>query len=140
MRTDLLSLNPGRAMAQDSHAANQFVHEHGKKPEVKSWQKDANGFGTVIVLGTNRVQITEIIQTASFHLVPANYVFDPTYNYVVPAELEDCMDSKTFTAPPIRKDNGTIVFFRKELTCAYLFLEESSIYREKLLGGLSLHP
>ena len=48
MRTDLPSMNAGRAMAQAAHAANQFIKEYGNNKEVQKWQKDANGFGTTI--------------------------------------------------------------------------------------------
>jgi len=57
MRSDMASLNPGKAMAQAAHAANQMVYEafSGKANSktisaVEKWQKQANGFGTTIVL------------------------------------------------------------------------------------------
>ena len=38
MRTDMDSMNPGKAMAQASHASNTFVFRFGKENLVKQWQ------------------------------------------------------------------------------------------------------
>lgn len=140
MRNDLPSMNAGRAMAQASHASNQFVYEFGKNSNVKSWQEDANGFGTVIVLSAKESQIISITSKCIDTNIPAAMVFDPTYGYILPNEVARCIDRSTFTAEPITKDEHSVMFFRNELTCGYVFLPENSENKEQFLGELSLHP
>ena len=63
MRNDMDSMNPGKAMAQASHAANAFVAndiwEMEQMPDgivdlKNQWQNETTqGFGTVIVLPVN---------------------------------------------------------------------------------------
>ncbi len=64
MRSDLPSLNPGKAMAHAAHAANQFTFEYGNNPNVKRWQQDANGFGTTVCLSVNKAQLEETVKKA----------------------------------------------------------------------------
>ena len=66
MRTDMDSMNPGKAMAQASHASNTFVHsvEPGYNVDealFDAWQKETQqGFGTVLVLGVNEIEMRSI--------------------------------------------------------------------------------
>lgn len=129
MRNDVRSLVgtewvrlAGKACAQASHAANQMVFEgkHSKNPEFKTlieeWSKEANGFGTCIVLGANEQQMREIIQNvknAGFH---ANITHDPTY---------PLNDGETVHLIPLD-------------TCAYIFGHKGEL--QLFLEGLSLLP
>ena len=62
MRTDMDSMNPGKAMAQASHASNAFVFRFGKENLVKQWQGETQqGFGTVLVLDVPGVQINDVV-------------------------------------------------------------------------------
>jgi peptidyl-tRNA hydrolase len=140
MRTDLPSMNPGRAMAQAAHAANQFIHEYGKQMAVKTWQKDANGFGTTICLASTKPEIEEVVKMAKEKSYCNGLVYDPTYNFVVPAEIAPLIIVNSLTAPTIIKDNGDSIMFRNELTCAYIFIDQNSSDRELLVGNLKLHP
>ena len=80
MRNDMLSLNPGKAVAQGAHAANQFVKL--SKPsdpyykEFKKWQGSL-GYGTTIVLSANEKQIEEIMNRGFDN--PMGVVVDETY-------------------------------------------------------------
>ena len=138
MRTDLPSMNPGRAMAQAAHAANQFVYEHGKDKNVKKWQRDANGFGTTICLAATKSSIDNLFKIDTQHL--SGLVYDPTYKFEVSAELSSYINIAALTAPTIKKEDGSSIMFRDELTCAYIFISEDDPDREKLVGHFSLHP
>ena len=140
MRTDLPSMNPGRAMAQAAHAANQFIHEYGKQAAVKAWQKDANGFGTTICLASTKREIEEIVKAAKIKGFCTGLVYDPTYKFDVSAELSPLIYTIFLSAPTIVKDDGSRIMFRNELTCAYLFIDQNSPDRESLVGQLRLHP
>jgi len=133
-------MNPGRAMAQAAHAANQFIHEHGKCADVRTWQKDANGFGTTICLSASKSDIFRIVREAKHIGVPAELVFDPTYKYSMDSEVAQLVHSSTFTADPVFQSNGLVTLFRKELTCGYLFVDSNSTDKEALVGALPLHP
>ena len=85
MRTDMDSLNPGKAMAQASHASNAFVYRWGKENMVKEWQGETQqGFGTVLVLGVTGDEMYKVVDTVKEDLrfkeeVYADIIHDPTY-------------------------------------------------------------
>ncbi len=140
IRTDLPSMNPGRAMAQAAHAANQFIHEYGKQTAVRMWQQDAKGFGTTICLAATEAEISNIVKPASIWGYCAGHVYDPTYKFELDKELAVLIDPDFLTAPTIIKDDGKCMMFRNELTCGYLFMSNDSPDKERLIGSLSLHP
>lgn len=136
-------MNPGRAMAQAAHAANQFIHEYGRQEAVKTWQKDANGFGTTICLAATVNDIYEVITVAKRKKHCAGFVYDPTYKFDLPTELvsiSGLINEKLLTAPTIYKEDGNCMLFRNELTCAYLFIDQNNPDREMLVGNMRLHP
>lgn len=140
MRTDLPSMNPGRAMAQAAHAANQFIYERGSSKAVREWQKDANGFGTTICLAATKTLIEDIVEKARLDAHYAGLVYDPTYKFDVPAELVPLIIPNALTASTITKEDGSCIMFRNELTCGYLFISNDNPDRESLVGHLRLHP
>ena len=123
MRNDLASMNAGRAMAQASHASNAFIHKFGKEPEVKSWQRQTTqGFGTAIVLSADELQIKNTdykLQLAGFYT--NERLIDPEYSYIVQDEFIRLIDREKHVLEPIKKDDGTWVAWRKEMTCFYSF-------------------
>lgn len=115
MRNDLASLNAGKAVAQGTHAANQMVAELRRRqlhssmtPAASSvhaalniWEKEANGFGTCIVLAVNEKQMRSSVAKALDDALPshAGICHDPSY---------PLMDGKTLHLLPVD-------------TCAYVF-------------------
>lgn len=108
MRSDMASLNPGRAMAQAAHAANQFIFEaqfnvdQNLQNKVREWQEETPyGFGTTIVLDAHS---DELIYKTLTWLSPKDYfareVVDPEY---------------------VIKDGEVAVTLRDVLTCAFVF-------------------
>lgn len=139
MRNDLQSMNPGRAMAQASHASNAFIHKYGKRADVKKWQKETSqGFGTAIVLAASIGDIHDLISRLP-HSIPACMVVDPEYGVKTTREILSMINyKKIMLEKTVFNEDGSVVIFRSETTCAYAFGT-----REKLapfLGHLSLHP
>ncbi|WP_208734656.1 peptidyl-tRNA hydrolase, partial [Corallococcus praedator] len=83
--SDLDSMNPGKAVAQGAHAANQMVHTINRENQTHMrwldlWQGSTpGGFGTTITLdvpGTRLNLVTEWAKTLTLH---AGVTHDPTY-------------------------------------------------------------
>lgn len=136
MRTDLQSMNPGKAMAQASHASNafmrtiklkkaQFVTGNGSEEDRKKisladlWEGETpQGFGTVIVLGVNEKDLRDTITMS--HLVDdvvGDIIHDPTYPLV----------------------DGDIVHYLPLDTCGYVFLDKNNPITDFLVGRFPLH-
>lgn len=127
MRNDLVDLNPGKAMAQAAHAANQFIHSvnaigptRQHNPYINEWENQASGFGTTIVLSASKSQIQQIIPLAVSEGYLADFTFDTSY------PIKDGADTITVNA----------------LTCAYVFVAPyTDDYETEIqLRKLSLHP
>lgn len=130
MRVDLESLNPGKGMAQASHASNAFMkeindgHLDSTLPEPierlsNEWRLKTNqGFGTVLVLGVNEVQMRAAIQVAKTLGFLNAIVHDPTY--------------------PLR--DGDFTHFIPLDTCAYIFGDKNDPMLQAVIGHFELHP
>ena len=126
MRTDLDSMNPGKAMAQASHAGSTFVHnaEPGYNVDEElfnAWQKETpQGFGTVLVLGVTEVQMRTAVAVAESFGVdkfPCEIIHDPTY------PLQD----------------GDTTHFIPVDTCGYIFGDKENITLQAILQNFELH-
>ena len=143
MRTDLTSMNAGKAMAQASHASNAFVYGELQRwmahPVKTGWEKfkmffglkvfvdddflkwvneTKQGFGTVLVLAVNESQMRFTTTAAQKYGLMADFVHDPTY--------------------PLR--DGDTTHFLPLDTCAYVFADKNDPITGMLLGGYKLHP
>lgn len=137
MRSDLPSMTTGRAMAQSSHAANAFIKKYGKRKDVIAWQKETSqGFGTAIVLAASLQQIKDICLNLS---EPHEFVVDPEYGVRINEELFELIDQgKILNTKTIINEDGSVVIFKKEITCAYVFGSKDDL--DPILGHLNLHP
>lgn len=85
MRSDLDSLNPGKAVAQGSHAANKCVYEINKSGDEKqieilrNWEAEADGFGTCIVLSAKIQNISYLVNKAKEFDIVSGICHDPSY-------------------------------------------------------------
>jgi len=119
LRNDLSSMNPGKAIAQGSHAANAFVqHFHGFAQEHNSkskhsrletatmngfneWENSTHqGFGTVLVLEANMSSIYSVVNSFRGLQYITGVIHDPTYPIV----------------------DGEVVHHIPLDTCAYVFV------------------
>ncbi len=146
MRTDLPSMNPGKAMAQASHASNAFIHRMDTKGTgktaindmVNAWRIETEqGFGTVLVLGATGNQINNILTDVKTLLpadVMADAVIDPSYPYRVTGEIANIIMNDT-----IYKGDAEFTLTRSETTCAYIFGDKDGS-AGSLVRDLKLHP
>lgn len=136
MRTDLASMNAGKAAAQASHASNAFVHEVNERRDdlrrgavsennrlavrmADEWRKQTSqGFGTVIVLGVNENEMRSAVVTALKLGFIADVIHDPTYPLV----------------------DGEIVHQLPLDTCAYVFGDKNDDILKYILQNFDLHP
>jgi hypothetical protein len=126
MRNDLDSMNPGKAMAQASHASNAFAHNkrlvHVGSPEneklYRSWHAaSTQGFGTVLVLGVNKIEMEQAVAVAKMANYDAEIIHDPTY------PLQD----------------GDYCHFIPLDTCAYIFGNKDDPALTAIVQNFELH-
>lgn len=110
-RTDMASMTAGRMAAQVSHASTKFLHDSlsadkETKKLVDTWMKEADGFGTTIILAPKTVkdQVNELNSLVDIvnnlpHTM-AGLVIDPEYFLV---------------------DGDFVHMLPDVLTCAYFF-------------------
>ena len=125
MRTDLDSLNPGKAMAQAAHAAD-LCRDHmqdvarDRSDLYQEWIGSSGSFGTTIVLGGRVEQINKSLQNGrdfnDIMPVDLGWVLDPTY--------------------PIR--DGKVTHEIPLHTCAFVFGRKADC--QFAVGNLELHP
>jgi len=123
MRTDLPDCNPGKSVAQGSHATNDFeqwkrtilqdVDHYGDLiSEFERWQENRS-FGRCIVLEGTKAEIEDVVRNNDF----AGMTVDPTY--------------------PWRNWYGDL-FLSEEVTCGWCFICNETTPSE-LLTQLPLH-
>lgn len=125
MRTDLDSMNAGKAIAQGSHASNAFTNlakKLNRKNEIENWkhQSIGQGFGTVLVLdGGSMDNIDSIVSKAIEAGLIADIVHDKTYPLV----------------------DGEFVHHIPLDTCGFIFIKEEDVegIGRNLVGDLKLH-
>lgn len=141
MRNDLPSLNPGKAMAQAAHAANALTAQWGYLTSVKDYTNRDHPFGTCIVLAADKDTIGYKLKRAQMRdgTVPYGAVYDPTYPFNTTTEIAALIPKGKLSAPMIVKEDNRCMLFRKELTCAYLFVVDGSSDQVELTGDLPLY-
>ena len=101
MRNDLDSMNPGKAVAQGAHAANQFgsaMEDLKDRPEIgdaltmgeedlldryNAWRNQTSqGFGTTITLGVDEWMLHLVVEAAKDAGYAADVTHDPEYPLV----------------------------------------------------------
>lgn len=124
MRTDLASMNPGKAVAQGMHAANKMVWLARSSGDatlaamVEAWEGQAGeqGFGTTVTLSVDERQMREAVEACALSGLHAAVVHDPTY------PLQD----------------GQVVHLIPLDTCAFVFgpkyLAQAALHRLGLMG------
>lgn len=133
-RVDLRSMNPGKAVAQGAHAANQFMfHANKLRYEVarregmitfgnannqreeaflaklEEWERSTeHGFGTTITLGVTGEQLKTAVMVAKSLGFFAGVTHDPTYPIV------DTVAGQPPVVHGIPLDTGGFVFGDKD--------------------------
>lgn len=117
MRTDLDSMNPGKAMAQASHASNQFVANTDMNNTLYGQWKGAKTFGTVLVLEVDEQALRYTINDCRDLPFECGIIHDPTY--------------------PLR-DGDTTHYIPLD-TCGYVFGNKDDPALQELLSDFELH-
>lgn len=121
MRTDMDSMNPGKAMAQAAHAANAFIKESREYEfSTEVWEGSTDqGFGTTITLAVHsEEELNQAAHRAGVDGFYASVVRDPTY--------------------PVR--DGKVTHLVPVDTCAYVYTSCRERHPVAALAGLKLHP
>lgn len=156
-RTDMESMNPGKAMAHTAHAANAFVHKMQERIATgelgtdrvlrmlfETWQASTpQGFGTTIVLRATHSQSLKAVGACwpdSWSGIDAGWCTDPTYPYILSAEAAALVPDSVDTLPRVPQADGTVLMFRREKTCAWVFGDKNEARLRLLLDNLQLHP
>lgn len=149
LRTDLPSMNPGKAAAQVHHAGVQMVSKYGKRQMVQDYYKDgiAQGavyFNTTLVLGAT---IEDIIMrgqaagAAGEDVVVFNTVTDPSYPFFVEnMEIANLIPQGDDVKVIKVMDDGRVLMVRPEVTCAWFLGDRNDVRFRCLFDGLNLHP
>lgn len=125
MRTDLPSLNPGKAMAQAAHAANIVSEKFKDRPNYQEWVGN-RGFGTTIVLGATLTEINKAVEDTELAGAFSGIVTDPTYPTPIPDEEIAAMLAPNFT-PQRSETTGRITVYHPVVTCGFAFGQKSII-------------
>lgn len=143
MRTDLPSQGPGRACAQASHATSVLDHEWKNHRDVKDWKAQTPyGYGTCIVLGATKTEITDILASLTGSKSPMGWCIDPDYAISISSELEQWIDQaklETMRASleTLPDDPSRLILHRLEKTCAYILGNKADL--APYLGHLPLY-
>ena len=123
IRNDLHSMNTGKAIAQASHCVSQFMTKFPK--EAKEWCKEADGFGTTVVMEGKIENIQEFMNK---HIIHDGYsygdIIDPTYPFklqeeIIPFLVEGLNDIQVvdYNTDPY----GMVKATRKEYTASWFY-------------------
>ena len=124
MRNDLGSMNPGKAIAQGSHAANAFTKRVGYLQSplymFRDWENATpQGFGTVLTLEGKMRDIYATVDMMKSLSYVTDIIHDPTYPII----------------------DGEIVHHIPLDTCAYVFVpdKDTDMVARTILSQYQLH-
>jgi hypothetical protein len=149
VRTDLPSLNPGKAMSQVHHAGVQMMSICSNHYWVKTYieqgvAQGAAGFNTTLVLGdtldgiNNRIMIA---RAASDSVAICNTVTDPSYPFWVESlEIANLIPQDERTKIIKTMPHGHVLMVREEVTCAWFLGDRNDVRFRSIFEGLDLHP
>lgn len=149
VRSDMQSMTPGKAQAHSGHAANAFINQHyikrlnkgdGINPMVLNWMSATPfGFGTQINLKADWDDVLTLVKDIDRSTVGvAEIIVDPTYPYIIDAEIMPLIDANRHTVDPIDIGNGKFACHRREATAAYVFGYKNDL--KQYVGDYPLHP
>lgn len=147
VRTDIPSMNPGKAMAQVHHAGVQMMRKYASHKLVKEYLDDgersgALGFNTTITLAATINDITNVqFKVLGLgNICLGDQVVDPSYPFVVSKEAYNWTASKSKTPlSGIDIGNNQMLVTRIEITCAWFLGDRNDPDFKNLFEGLKLH-
>lgn len=155
VRTDLPSMNAGKAMAQVHHAGVQMAFHCKESSMFLDYLDDgakgnANGFNTTLSLAATLDDINIIRDRAAnvgSNWPPAERVniefgtvVDPSYPFTVDTEIASLLMDNPKIAFVKHLNNGLSLFTRSEVTCAWFLGDRNDQRFTDLFKSLNLHP
>lgn len=145
VRTNLESMNPGKAQAHSGHAANAFVFNHLLEGEdetvreaINEWMGD-RGFGTQFNLkAADWDDVYVLEEWADSNDYPNAMIVDPTYPFEVTEEIFNLLDRDQVEVHA--KRNGKYICYREEYTAYYIFGRRSDRKLSEALKPFKRHP
>lgn len=116
MRTDLASMNPGKACAQAHHAATHMAAQLRHLEATclyDEWVLQTGHYGTVLTFGVDETTLRQLVQIAHIQGMVCGRVIDPSY--------------------PLR--DGQVTHALTLVTCGYILMRKS---QAGFLGNLQL--
>lgn len=127
MRTDMISMNPGKGMAQAAHAANaavKTIEDSGYADFLDSWREECESFGTTIVLGVPSLDV----------------LFDVVDSFNFAFEKQETMFSGTVYDPTYPLKDGNFTHLIPVTTCGWVLCDEKVWAASDKTKWLELHP
>ena len=159
VRTDMPSMENGKAQAHSGHAVSAFERDciieplrfgndgyESVDPLVRQWyEMTKQGFGTQINLKVPWEDVIDIVQNITTEsqssFVRAKLVIDPEYPFIIPnKEILDLIDKSFHATEPRLFMSGAYGCTRKEYTAAYIFCDKNNNNVVDLLKAYPLHP
>jgi len=149
LRTDLPSMNPGKAAAQVHHAGVQMMARHSRSQLVQDYVTDglaqgAVSFNTTLVLGATMQDITDrrlAAEAVGDDSIVFNTITDPSYPFLVEnMEIAALIPQDASTKIIRVLDNGKVLMVRPEVTCAWFCGDRNNSQFCSLFDGFNLHP
>jgi len=143
VRTDLPSLNTGKALAQSHHAGVQLLSKHAEKPLVREYieagmSEGADFFNTTLTLAAKFSDIEHSISLAKNLDCVCDIVIDPSYPFLVDIELDPFLKSVTELTRVKQVSDSQVLYTRRELTCAYALGDRNDPEFASIFSDLSL--
>lgn len=147
VRTDLPSMNSGKAMSQCHHAGVQMMGQYRNHWLLQEYisaglAQGAAWFNTTLVLAASQEDISNIvIDLCKVTDVLAGNVVDLSYPFIVESEEIARLIPQTATTKFVKKlDNGKVLMTREEMTCAWFLGSRTDPRFIGLFERLHLHP
>ena len=146
VRTDLPSLNSGKAMSQCHHAGVQMMGRYASHPLVNEYinagmTSGASWFNTTLVLRVGDGIIGDIVmKLTGLPNVLCGSVVDPSYPFAADSEMATLLERDPRITRVKTLDNGMVLLTREELTCAWFLGDRNDPNFCNLFSGFPLHP
>ena len=135
VRTDLPSMNPGKAMAQVAHATTQLAEQvynsnnFAIKEFYKKWLEQGTGtFGTTIVLACDSEYDLCCAVNNNYNLSDLKgLVEDPTYPIKIDNEIAQLLNYNK-----VVKTDTPEIYTKNERTCGFVLMGKDNNYIKKL--------
>lgn len=144
VRTDMPSLNTGKALAQAHHAGVQLAIKHKDKPIFKQYIADgiaqgADHFNTTLTMSADIVLIKKILGAARKAKFLVDSIIDPEYPFIVSKEIASLIPMTDKVKIVKEYLDGTVLMLRPELTIGYVIGDRNNPEFRAIVDELELH-